>query len=209
MSRGLEFFNIELDSLRKLFASGDEAICRTVIAKGKEIYEGEDNEEMQEARFVWEEIINSLNGGKLGKYISSQNNFEAKGDHNDVISEMKSLAFACIIREIGSSIAGVFHSTGSGDIFRNEPFVYLNQSGFLGKTNSFLLLERPLFNQTPFYSPTWGGLTRTELAGISSETLDSARPSSGDSDIDVWVSGILNLIEETKISGLDLVTIYE
>ncbi len=209
MSYGLDFLSVELDLLRDFFASGDEAVRTAVIEKGKEIYEGEDNEEMQEARFVWEEIVNSLSGGNLGKYLAEQKPFGNSGNENDRVSRMKALAIASIIRQYGQDIAGVFHSSSSGEIFRNETFTYLRQSGFLGMIDPFILLERPLFNQTPHSFPGWGGLTRTELASIPAENLTSARPDSGDTDVDMWMTGILNLVEESKLGGLDLITLYE
>ena len=93
-------------------------------------------------------------------------------------------------------------------MFRREPFDYLNRSGFLGGINSFLLLQRPFFNQTALSIPSWGGLTRAELAAISMDDLIAAVPASGDSDVNSWTSGILNLLEEAKLHELDLVTIY-
>lgn len=210
MSYGLEFLTIELDSLRNFFASGDDAVCQTVIEKGAEIYEGgEDDEEMQEARFVWEEIVNSLSGGNLGKYLAEQKSFGNSGSEGDRVSQMKSLAIASIVRQYGQAIAGVFHSSSSGELFRNETFTYLRQSGFLGIIDPFLLLERPLFNQIPHSFPGWGGLTRAELENISIDKLTSASANSDDTDVDSWANGILSLIEESKLRELDLVTLYE
>jgi len=122
---------------------------------------------------------------------------------------MKALAIACVIREIGANIAGVFHTSTSGDDFRGEPFEYLKQSGFLGGIDPFFVLQRPLFNQVSPTFPNWGGLTRAELEGIPLDKLSNAIPNSGDSDVDGWVGGILSLVEEVKLSELDLITIYE
>lgn len=210
MSCGLEFLSIDLSLVQNFFASGDSAIYQTLIAQGREIFNGdEDDEETQEERFVWEEIIRSLSGGKLGKYLAGQKPLGTIGKENDSISEMKALAVRSVVRYFGQSIAAVFHSTNSGELFCSEPFEYLNQSGFIGRTDSFLLLQRPLFNQIHFASPSWGGLTRVELLGIPIDNLAVASPDSGDTDVDSWVCGILNLVEEAKLQELDLVTIYE
>ena len=210
MSYGIDFLSIELDALRNFFASGDSAVRQRVIEKGKEIYPGdEEDEEVQEARFVWEEIVRSLGGRKLGKYLAEQKPLGTTGDGNDTASQMKALAIACVVREFGENIAGVYHSTDSGEAFCTGPFEYLKQSGFIGRTDPYHILQRPLFNQISSTFPGWGGLTRTELAGISMDTLTSAIPDSDDSDVDAWVGGILDLIEEVKLRDLDLVTLYE
>jgi len=210
MSYALEFLTIELDSLQNFFESGDSAIRQSVIAQGTEIYGGrEDDVEMQEARFVWEEIVNSLSGGKLGKYLAAQKPLGIVGDDNDMVSDMKALAIASIVRRFGESVAGVQHSNSSGEIFRDEPFTYLKQAGFIDRIDPFHLLQRPLFNQISFSFPLWGGLTRAELASIPMDKLSAARPDSGDTDVDIWVAGILDLVEEVKLRELDLVTLYE
>lgn len=210
MSCALEFLSIDLNAVKDFFASGNPEIREEIIAKGKEIYEGdEDDEEIQESRFVWGEIVRSLSGGNLGKYLAAQEPLGTINNANDIVSKIKALTIRSVIRKSGQSIAGVFHSNGSGEIFRNEPFVYLNQSGFLGRINSSLILERPLFNQIHLAFPGWGGLTRSELASIPMDGLIAARPDSGDTDVDSWVYEILNLIEDVKLRELDLVTIYE
>lgn len=210
MSYGLEFLTVKLDSLRNFFASGDDAVCQAVIEKGAEIYEGDENdEEMKEARFVWEEIINSLSGGNLGKYLAEQKSFGASASGGDRVSQMKSLAIASIIRQHGQAVAGVFHSSSSGELFRNETFIYLKQQGFLGGIDPFFLLERPLFNQIPHSFPCWGGLTHAELKSISADKLSSAGADSGDTDVDSWTNSILSLTEECKSRELDLITLYE
>lgn len=210
MSCMLEFISIKLDDIKDLFASGNDAIRDDIIAEGNKIYNKDPNdEETQEARFLWGEIAHSLCGGKLGEYLSKQIPLGTINDKNDLISEMKALSITTAIRLIGHSIAGVSHSNRAGDIFRTEPFTYLNQSGFLGNINSFLILNRPLFNQIHLSFPGCGGLTKSELASIQMDKLSLARPSSGDTDVDAWVCGILNLIEEVKLHDLDLVTIYE
>lgn len=210
MSIVLEFIGINLDTVKSFFDAGDSSILTSVIAEGKEIYDGDDNdEETQEERFVWEEIANSLSGGKLGKYLSTQKSFGIMTDKNDPVSEMKTLAITSVVRNIGKSIGGVYHANNSGDAFRSEPFAYLNQSGFLGRIDSYILLQRPFFNLIHDGIPGIGGLTRTELESIQMDKLMIAKPASGDTDVDSWVSGILDLIEEVKLRELDLVTIYE
>ncbi|HSK73768.1 MAG TPA: hypothetical protein VK892_18870 [Pyrinomonadaceae bacterium] len=208
MSYGLEFLSVKLDSVKDFFASGNPAIVPAIIAEGKRIYDGED-EEAQENRFVWEEIVNSLSGGNLGKYLAGQKPLGTVNDENFRVSQMKSLAIAVIIRKYSDSIAGVFHSSGSGEIFRTEPFEYIKEARFLGGVDPFLLLERPFFNYLPHSFPSWGGLTRAELDSIPLDELTSARPDSGDTDVDIWVGGLLDLIEESKLRELDLITLYE
>lgn len=211
MSYTLEFLSIELEEARKFFASGDAAVRDAIIEEGKEIYRSDDetDEETQEARIVWKEIVLSLSGGNFGKYLAAQPALGINGDHNNEVSEMKSIVMASVVRRYGKSIAGIFHSSASGEIFRVEPFEYLKHSGFFGRIDPFHLLDRPLFNQIPESFPGWGGLTRGELADISMDDLTAARSDSGDSDVDVWANQILDLIEEVKLRGLDLVTIYE
>lgn len=212
MSYTLEFISIDLEEVRKFFVSGDAAVRDAIIEKGKEIYRSDDadmDEEVEEARIIWKEIAVSLSGGNFGKYLAEQPALGTTGDDNNQISEMKSIVMASVLRHYGKSIAGVFHSSGSGEIFRSEPFEYLKQSGFLGRVDPFFLLERPLFNQIPDSFPGWGGLTRGELDGISMDDLTTAQADSDDSDVNVWVNEILNLTEEVKLRGLDLVTIYE
>jgi hypothetical protein len=212
MSYTLEFLSIELEEVRKFFASGDAAVRDAIIEEGKEIYRSDDadmDEEVQEARIVWKEIVLSLSGGDFGKYLAEQPVLGITGDHNHQVSEMKSIVMASVIRRYGENIAGVFHSSGSGETFRSEPFEYLKQTGLFGRTDPLFLLERPLFNQIPDSFPGWGGLTRGELAEISMDDLTVAQADSGDSDVNIWVSEILNLTEEVKLRGLDLVTIYE
>jgi hypothetical protein len=41
------------------------------------------------------------------------------------------------------------------------------------------------------------------------DDLIDALADSGDSDVNAWVNEILNLTEEAKLRGLDLVTLYE
>lgn len=210
MSSVLEFIGINLDTVKSYFETGDSQILTSVIAEGKEIYDGDDeDEETQEERLVWEEIVNSISGGKLGKYLSTQKSFGILSDRNDPVSEMKALAITSVIRNIGESIGGVIHSINSGDIFCSEPFAYLNQSGFVGKIDSYLLLRRPFFNLIHDGNPSIGGLTRIELDSIQMDELMIAKPASDDTDVDSWVGGILDLIEEVKLRELDLVTIYE
>lgn len=210
MSYSLEFLTVEFDSLQKFFAEGDSVVRQAVIELGDEIYAGaEDNEEMKEARFVWSEIVTSMSGGNLGQYLAAQKYYETFNDRNDRMSHVKSLAFAAIARHFCEAIAGIHHSSSGGEIFRTEPFEYLKQSGFLGRIDPFLLIERPLFNQIPDSFPGWGGLSRDELASISTDDLNNAQADSGDSEVDIWVNGILNLTEEAKLRGLDLITIYE
>jgi hypothetical protein len=209
MSCKLEFISVDLETIKDFFANGDAGASKTLIAKGAEIYDGDDeDEETQEDRLVWREIIQSLNGGSLGKYLAGQKPFGETSERNDLISEMKARALACILRHFGKSIAGVFHSINAGETFCTDPFEYINQSGFLNRTDSFLVLERPFFNQLSVSLPGFGGLTRTELAGISLDNMNAVIDSD-DSDVDAWVDGILTLVEEAKRHELDLVTIYE
>lgn len=211
MSYTLEFLSIELEEVRKFFASGDAAVRDAIIEQAREIYpDDEDNaEEVEEARIVWREIVLSLAGGNFGKYLAAQPALGTVGDHNHRVSDMKSIVAASVLRRYGKSIAGVFHSSAAGEIFRSEPFEYLRQTGFLGRIDPFFLLERPLFNQIPDSFPAWGGLTSGELDGISMDDLTDALADSGDSDVNAWVNEILNLTEEAKLRGLDLVTLYE
>lgn len=210
MSYALEFLTVEFDSLQKFFAEGDAAIRDKVIKLGDEIYgDMAADDEREEALFVWKEVVTSLSGGNLGKYLAAQKQYSFPGDHSDQMSPTQSLAFASIARHFCQPIAGVAHSSSAGEIFRTEPFAYLKQSGFPGGIDPFLLLERPLFNQLSDSLPAWGGLTRDELAGISMDDLTKAQSDSGDSDTDIWVNQILSLTEEAKLRNCDLITLYE
>jgi len=209
MARALEFLSIDLELVQKFFADGDSSAYQALITRGEQIYNGEDEEETAEERLVWEEIIRSMSGGNLGKYLAAQKPLGTTSATNDPVSEMKSVALVAVARHFGESLAGVFHSTGASEIFCTEPFEYINQAGFLSRLDSFMLLERSFFNHISLSVPALGGLTRTELSGIPLNTLNSAVINSEDTDVDSWTDGILTLVEEAKTRGLDLVTIYE
>jgi hypothetical protein len=135
--------------------------------------------------------------------------FDTSSVQPELISRTRALLLVELIRQLGDSLGLVTHASGSSKHFLREPFDYLDQGGLLGPLKASNLADRPLFRQSHLELPVWGGLTRSELAALPLDLISRTDPSSGDTDVDSWLRGMLNCLEAAVDWNLDLVTIYE
>jgi len=115
---------------------------------------------------------------------------------------------AGIIRTVGDRVGEMEHVTRSGEFFRDD-FLGKEAPAVLRTSVSLgLLVSRPLFGLTHELYPSWGGLTKAEIAAVLGPFSSENLPETGDSDIDGWLYELVDCLEAVRQSGSDLVSLY-
>jgi hypothetical protein len=206
MSSGLEFFSIDLDDVVLFLRDGDAAVLQGLLDAGADPMGP--RESADENLTVWNDLARSLSGGKQGEYLSRWPPFESDGPR-EYVSRIRALLMEELIRQCGDSLGLVSHAAGSSAQFLREPFEYLDASGLLGPNKAVYLTDRPLFRQWYPSSPSWGGLTRQEIAQLQLAKIALADPDSGDTDVNSWVRDVMSALEYAAEWERDLVTLYD
>jgi hypothetical protein len=110
-----------------------------------------------------------------------------------------------LLRELGSPVDVVSHSSAGGAWFR-ERFFAEDVGGVIGAKTAWHLIDRSLAGTTWSGYPSMGWLTRSELAGAV-RALDEAEP-----ELEPESEELLELVSEilhmAAATNQDLVTVY-
>lgn len=209
MAVSFEFLSIDLTAVKDSLAAGPASLAESIIAEwSPELFDDKDLDDL-ESCIIWREVLQEMLGGTLGRRLSNELPLGDPEQPTEKVSDTKALAVMTLLREFGRSCGGTTHTISDGELFRIEVPQEVARSMMMGNLNPELLWSRPLFGMTYDITPTWGGLTRLELAKLPHDIAPQNRWRTGDSDIDDWLRGIFEGLDEARYLSLDLVVLYE
>lgn len=199
MGYAIEFYSLDWPRLGSAFGSGNAAILPTLAARRTQLMAGDPGRGTN-----WAHALEDFIHGRSGPVRRDG----SPGPAPRRVTPDEAVAIAFLVRLAGRRIGEVQHSTRGGRAFRN-----LLERGALTTVLPQLpwtrhILRRPLCGLVSDDYPTWGGLTRRELAQLQQTGKLSPPLALSDPDEASWACDLLLALDDAAQAGQDLVTLY-
>src|SRR5262245_10780035 len=190
MGYSLEFYSLAWDSLRIELSQPRRGILDDARrVKGIGPFHSRSAESALQWRAAIAGVSRALNSGGLDE-------FELVGD--------KALAFAVMVRYLGSSLGTLDHASASGKEFRYEFLDRIAGQCFQDPMLGTRLTERAFYGLISLEYPSWGGLTREEVRRI----VESFRPTAIEARYQVWLDELRDILDAASERDSDVMTLY-
>lgn len=205
MSYMLEMYSLDWNALGAVFGSGNKQLVKQVDEQfGEQFFRASPAAEHERA--VWRGTLDALIAGRRGHALAARGPVATGAPEQ--VTDSTALAMAGIIRVSGGRVGEMEHSSSSGDFFRDEFLAAEAPAILRTQVNLGLLLSRPLFGIEHELSPSWGGLTKAEVAAVLGRFSAENSPEADDSDVEGWLYDLIDSLEAVRQNGTDLVTLY-
>ncbi|HMF58085.1 MAG TPA: hypothetical protein VK619_17205 [Pyrinomonadaceae bacterium] len=198
----LEFYSLNWSELQSLLRSGDESTIKATLEASERIFRGEPRADVD-----WKGALRDLITGSRGKQLAARG-AEPLGLMPEEPSPAEALAIVAILRAHFNQTGEIIHTTRGGPKFRHMFNASFKPAIFNSMNLLELLLERPLFGLLSHGYPSWGGLKREEIAKLLGlRTLDNLPPIR-DTDYEVWLYELCQVLLDVQSYQTDLITLY-
>jgi hypothetical protein len=193
----LEIYGLDWSALAQVVGSSDATIYPDILAAEQRIFVGSPG-------VSWKPALRALIMDKRGERLAARGVAAAAAE---IASEEEATAMVALIRARGHRAGEVVRTSRGGDRFRALFSTALKPAPFAQMALAPYLLRRPLFGLDRDDFPSWGGLTKAELAQFIGE--DAPPLLKGfDEDQESWLYDLRQALMDVRERGTDLVTLY-
>ena len=203
MGQTLELYQLDWTQLTGTLGSGNTALVKEIESSLDHRMFTAADAEIQ--KLLWRKAVEALVTGRRGEEIRQRATHEP--DYREEVTDLAALAMLGIIRSQGVPVATLEHNSKAGDAFREEFLAALPAALGLA-VEPELIVNRPLSGLTHATYPSWGGLSKSEIAQVFNRVSMDDLPTLDDSDLDGWLYDFINGLEAVYEAKSDLVTLY-
>lgn len=195
MSVNLEIYSISWSALGAVIGSRNRRLARKVIEKFEE----------QFADVFPDSFFGKGPTFDEGVYRWIQGDLGAAGAGRKVDQLGDALGFVALVGHLGK-LTGSLSSAGTGE--KLTKFLELAVKALASPWHAEHLLARPILGFECIHSPTWGGLSASELAAAAPKLAGDPPGDPKDDDNDAWFVDLWNALGGASDAGEDVITIY-